>query len=226
MASVVVVSGITSSLGEAIRRRFLREGFLVAGLSRSCAEYPCDVRVQRDCDAAISKIVGDMGSISAVVNCAGINENRLLLRSSGADFISLYETNVVGAMNLTRSAIKNGGMLKEKRGCFVHVGSIVGVDGNAGQTAYAASKAALIGASNSIAKEYASVNIRSNVLCPGLIEGTQMFLSLSQLQREEILKRTLLRRCASVDEVADAVFFLSSNSYVNAQALALDGGRS
>lgn len=225
MVRVAVVSGATSALGEAVCRRLLSEGYLVARLSRGSETFPCDIRSQTECDTQIQNVVGQYGPVYTLVNCAGVNCDKLLLRSSPSDYLSLFETNVIGAMNLSRSCIKVGGMIGAKEGCLVHVGSTVGVYGNAGQSAYAASKAALIGASNSIAKEYAQFSIRSNVLCPGLISGTKMFDALTEQQKARILSESLLKRCATVEEVADAAFFLASNTYVNAQTLIIDGGR-
>eukprot|EP00744_Colponema_vietnamica_P009926 GILI01014074.1.p1 GENE.GILI01014074.1~~GILI01014074.1.p1 ORF type:complete len:236 (+),score=27.56 GILI01014074.1:32-709(+) len=225
MNKVAVVSGATSALGVAVCDRLAKEGFHVARFSRTSEAFPCNVTSQAECDDQMKKVVSSMGSVSVLVNCAGINSDKLLLRTNNDDFTSLYATNVIGSMNTIRSALKHGGMLKARHGSIVNIGSVVGVYGNSGQSSYAASKAALIGASLSIAKEYSTASIRCNVVCPGLIENTTMWEALTEQQRSKLVSTSLLQRCGTVDEVADSIYFLCNNSYVNGHVLMMDGGR-
>lgn len=125
---------------------------------------------------------------------------------------ALFETNTIGTMVMTRTVLPY--MMKNKKGSVVSVGSVVGLGGRAGQSAYAATKAALVGYSRSIAKEMGRYNIRSNVVAPGFIDTHMTEESVKD--REELMKRIALRRMGSVDDVAEAVAFLLSDkaSYI------------
>lgn len=226
----VVVSGVSSSLGEAIRHHVEGLGFCVAGISRSPADlhhrkFRGDVTNYVSCEAAVSDIVSHCGPIYGVVACAGLTSSKLLVQTSEEELEQLLKVNVMGTLNLIKAALKRGQMVKEHSGSVVCVGSSVGLEGNAGQVGYAASKAALGGAVKSLCKEYGRFGIRFNTIHPGLIENTGMANALSEEQRKHFKESCCLGRAARAEEVADAVGFFLRNSYVNGASLELHGGK-
>src|SRR6201999_1866590 len=140
--------------------------------------------------------------LDVLVANAGISIDGLLLRLKDEDILKTLSVNVVGALACSRAAIK--GMMSAKSGRIVFVSSVVGEMGNAGQTAYAASKAALLGAAKSIAREYASRGITVNAVAPGYIE-TDMTLALTDEQRQGLLSGVPLARPGSANDVAAAI---------------------
>ena len=267
----VVISGISSALGMAVRRRAENLGFAVAGISRSAPptqhqrnphlphtpnrvsdssvptfHYEGDICSFASCEDAVGRIVADHGPIYGVVACAGMTSSKLLISTPQAELEEILKVNVVGNLNLIKSCLKRGQMMRRSSlasqlpcgdsghtsssvvaagGSVVCVGSSVGLDGNAGQVGYAASKAALDGAIKSLCKEYGRYNVRFNAIHPGLIAGTGMSSKLSEAQVRAFTDRCCLGRAATVDEVADGCCFLLTNSYVNGASLEFHGGK-
>lgn len=161
--------------------------------------------------------------IDILVNNAGITRDQLLLRMSEEDFDAVLSTNLKGAFlcskAVSRSMIKTGG------GSIISIGSVVGLNGNPGQANYAASKAALVGFSKTVAKELASRLVRANVVAPGFIR-TAMTDSLSEQARASLLAEIPLARFGEAGDIAEAVLFLASDrsSYMTGQVLRVDGG--
>ena len=178
----------------------------------------------RECEGrnAVRSVVTRLGAPIGLVNVAGlyagedewigINIDGISMRCTKETMEALFETNTIGTMVMTRTVLPY--MMKNKKGSIVSIGSVVGLGGRAGQSAYAATKAALVGYSRSIAKEMGRYNIRSNVVAPGFIDTHMTEESVKD--REELLKRIALRRMGSVDEVAETVAFLLSEkaSYI------------
>lgn len=237
MARAACVFGGTRGIGMAVARRFLRAGCPVAVFSRdqnnveaaleqlSSSEPSvargrcCDVRDEASVREAMAWAEQEVGPVRYLVTSAGINLDRLLAQTSEAEMRSLLDTNLLGTLLCCRAALK-AGMLRRREGSIVTVGSVVGAKGNAGQTVYAASKAALVGLTRSLAKELASRNITVNMVQPGFID--------TGMTRAEHLKavvgRIPLMRPGEAEEVAQAVHFLATSGYVTGQALAVDGG--
>jgi 3-oxoacyl-[acyl-carrier protein] reductase len=146
-----------------------------------------------------------------------------MMRFPVSDWDSVINTNLRGAFITSQAVIRS--MMKERKGSIIHMSSIVGIMGNAGQAAYCAAKAGLIGLTKSMAKELATRNIRVNAVAPGYIE-TDMTGILTPEQKEGILKSIPLGRVGKPEEIADAVVFLASEraNYITGQVLAVDGG--
>lgn len=163
------------------------------------------------------------GPISGLVNNAGISHDSLLLRTKPSDVDQVIDTNLKGAFYVTQALSRN--FLKATDVSIVHISSIVGLMGNTGQSAYAASKAGLMGFSKSIAKEYASKGLRSNVICPGFIR-TEMTDSLTSEKKDLYLQSIPLGRLGSAEEVSNLVLFLLSkaSSYMTGEVIKIDGG--
>jgi 3-oxoacyl-[acyl-carrier protein] reductase len=182
-----------------------------------------DVAESAAADAAIDGIIKRHGRIDILVANAGIAIDALLLRQKDEDFTTLWRTNVLGAVNCARAASRS--MMRSRWGRIVFMSSVVGEMGNVGQTAYAATKAALLGAARSIAREYAGRNVTANVIAPGYID-TDMTGGMSTEHREQLLKLVPLGRIGSAQDVAAACAYLVSEEagYVSGQVLRVNGG--
>lgn len=172
---------------------------------------------------AIDEFTKTSGPISGLVNNAGVSKDTLLLRLKPDEISSIIDTNLKGAMMVTQALSRN--FLKAENVSIVHMSSIVGLMGNVSQAAYAASKAGMIGFSKSVAKELASRNVRSNVICPGFIQ-TEMTDALNEKAKEEYSKVIPLGRFGSTDEIANLTCFLLSkaSSYITGEVIKIDGG--
>jgi 3-oxoacyl-[acyl-carrier protein] reductase len=182
-----------------------------------------DVADPKACEAAIDDIVKRHGRIDVLVANAGIAIDGLLLRMKDEDLDRLWQVNVKGALACAKASVKT--MMRAKTGRIVLMSSIVGEMGNVGQTAYAASKAALIGAAKSIAREYASRNITVNVIAPGFID-TDMTNNMTDAMKEQLVKAVPLGRTGTAREIAGACVYLASDeaAYVTGQVLRVNGG--
>jgi 3-oxoacyl-[acyl-carrier protein] reductase len=174
-------------------------------------------------EQSIAEIGKRLGRLDILVANAGISLDGLLLRLSEDDFDKTLAVNLKGAVSSARAAVKI--MMRAKTGRVVFISSVVGEMGNAGQTAYSASKAALLGVTKSIAREYASRNVTVNAVTPGFID-TDMTASLSDAQKAGISAAVPLGRTGTAREVAAAVVYLASDeaAYVTGHALRVNGG--
>jgi 3-oxoacyl-[acyl-carrier protein] reductase len=172
---------------------------------------------------ALDEFTKTVAPISGLVNNAGISKDTLLLRLKPDEISSIIDTNLKGSMMVTQALSRN--FLKAENVSIVHMSSVVGLMGNPSQAAYSASKAGLIGFSKSIAKELASRNLRSNVICPGFIQ-TDMTDALQDKAKEEYSKSIPLGRFGSTQEVAELACFLLSraSSYITGEVIKIDGG--
>lgn len=182
-----------------------------------------DVADSSAVDAAIDDLTKRHGKLDILIANAGISIDGLLLRLKDDDLDKLWTTNVRGAIACARAASRS--MMRARWGRIVFMSSVVGEMGNAGQTAYAATKAALMGAAKSIAREFASRHVTVNVVAPGYID-TDMTAVLSSEQREQLVKVVPLGRTGSARDVAAACVYLASEeaSYVTGQVLRVNGG--
>jgi 3-oxoacyl-[acyl-carrier protein] reductase len=174
-------------------------------------------------EAAVAALAKRAGALDILVANAGISVDALLLRLKSSDLDSILNVNLKGALACAQAAIKP--MVRARGGRIIFLSSVVGQAGNAGQVAYAASKAALIGAAKSLAREYASRNITVNAVAPGYVE-TDMTAALEPKQREAMLAGVPLGRPASAEEIGAAIAFIASAeaAYITGQVLAVNGG--
>ena len=184
-----------------------------------------DVTRTEDVEALIKGVENAWGAIDVLVNNAGTIKDSLLIRMSVEDFDNVVALNLRGTFLCTRLVLRD--MLRNRWGRVVNIGSVVGIAGNVGQSNYAASKAAVIGFTKSVAKEVASRNITVNCVAPGYVT-TDIVEDLPQELKGKILERIHMRRFGSVQEVADLVSFLVRDeaAYITGQVIAVDGGLS
>lgn len=174
-------------------------------------------------EKAIAEAAKRHGRLDILVANAGIAIDGLLLRLKNEDFERTFAVNVRGAVSCARAATKV--MMRAKAGRVIFLSSIVGEMGNAGQAAYAASKAAILGLTKTIAREYASRNVTVNAVAPGYVD-TDMTQAIQGEQREKMLETIPLGRVGDAREIASAIVYLASDeaSYVTGQVLRVNGG--
>ncbi len=174
----------------------------------------------RDCLAAIEQTYG---SVTILVNNAGITRDNLLLRMKEQEWDAIMQTNLTSVFRLSQSVLR--GMMKARWGRIINISSVVGVVGNAGQANYAAAKAGMIGFSKSLAREVGSRGITVNVVAPGFID-TDMTRALPDVGRNALLAQIPLQRLGQPQEVAEAVAFLASEEagYITGDTLHVNGG--
>lgn len=241
MAKVALITGATRGIGKAIAIRLANAGFDIALNYRKenddltntkseiekagvdCLPVQGDISSFEDCERIAKEIFDKFGKIDVLVNNAGITKDMLLMRMKPEDFSSVVDVNLIGTFNMTRNVVPY--MVKARSGKIVNISSVVGIEGNAGQTNYSASKAGIIGFTKSLARELGSRNILVNAVAPGFIE-TDMTAVLSDSVRDEIAKKISLRRMGSAEDVAGVVEFLCSDasSYVTGTVIPVTGG--
>ena len=182
-----------------------------------------DVADPESVDQSIKEAAKRLGRIDILVNNAGISIDQLLLRVSPKDLEMTWATNVNGALYCAKACIRS--MMRNKWGRIINLSSVVAESGNAGQVVYSSSKAALLGMTRTLAREYASRGVTVNAVAPGFIE-TDMTADLPDAARQGIIDRTPLGRIGRPEEVAAAVVFLASEeaSYITGQVVRVNGG--
>ena len=165
-----------------------------------------------------------LGGLDILINNAGITRDGLLMRMSEEDWDQVMAINLKGAFNCSKAAVRP--MVRARAGRIINITSVVGVQGNAGQANYAASKAGLIGLTKSLARELGSRNITVNAVAPGLVPDTGMTSALPEQAQEHMIAQVPLGRPGTCEEVAEAVLFLASEraAYITGQVLHVDGG--
>lgn len=174
-------------------------------------------------DAFMKALEADFGSVTVLVNNAGITRDTLSMRMKDSQWDEVIETNLTGGFRLSRACLK--GMMKARHGRIINLASIVGMMGNAGQANYAAAKAGTIAMSKSIAREIGSRGVTVNCVAPGFI-ATDMTDALTDAQKQALLAQIPLGRLGSADDVAEAVVFLASRAaaYITGQVIEVNGG--
>lgn len=241
---VALITGGSRGIGKAIAEVFAQHGARVAftylsseekanalaqSLSANGAQakaYKSDAGDYAQAEALANEVVKDFGTIDICVNNAGISRDNLLLRLTPEQWDEVMAANLKSVYALTRQVIRP--MMKARKGSIINMSSIVGVNGNGGQAAYAASKAGIIGFTKSIAAELGSRAIRCNAVAPGFIE-TDMTHYLQGGDAESAKKwfeQISLGRFGKPEEIANACLFLASDlsSYITGQVLGVDGG--
>ena len=202
--------------GQALEQELQKFGTKIKG-------YRSDASKFEEAEKLVSDIVADFGTWHIVVNNAGITKDNLLLRMTEQDWDDVINVNLKSMFNTTKVTSKV--MLKNRYGVFINLSSVVGVQGNAGQSNYAASKAGIIGFSKSVAKEFGSRNIRRNVVAPGFIR-TEMTDVLDPKVVEGWEAGIPLKRAGQPEDVANACVFLASDmsAYITGQVIPVCGG--
>ena len=241
IGKTAIITGASRGIGRGIAKIFVENGCAVAFTFNSNKEaaddlvaelsseevkvkgYKSNAANYNDAQKLVEEVLVDFGSLDILVNNAGITKDNLLMRMSEEDFDQVIEINLKSIFNMTKAIQRT--FLKQRHGSLIHMSSVVGVKGNAGQSNYAASKAGMIGFSKSVALELGSRNIRSNVIAPGFIE-TEMTDKLSEDVVQGWRDGIPLKRGGQPEDVANACVFLASDlsSYITGQVLHVDGG--
>ncbi|MGZ3725094.1 MAG: 3-oxoacyl-[acyl-carrier-protein] reductase [Pseudobdellovibrio sp.] len=208
----------TYSTNEAKAQELLKS---LKGQGHLC--FQMDVANSAQVDEVTAKVLTTWPDIDGVVNNAGITKDQLLLRMKLDDFNQVIQTNLTGVFNVTKAFSK--ALLKNRKGVFVNISSVIGSSGNAGQANYAASKGGLEAFTKSVALELASRGIRANCVAPGYIKS-DMTEALTEDQLKAFNEKIPLGRAGEAREVAECVAFLLSDaaSYITGQTLHVNGG--
>lgn len=241
-AQCAIVTGGTAGIGKEIGLLLAKNGARVAlfGTNEERAQLTLayireqvpqadvhfikvDVSKTKEVGEAIKEVLVRFGQVDILVNNAGITKDQLLMRMSEQDWDDVMDINIKSCYNTSHALVRS--MMKARKGVIINISSVVGLMGNAGQANYAASKAAMIGFSKSLAKELASRNIRVNCVCPGYIQ-TSMTEALTEEQKNNIQSKIPLGRIGLPSDVAQLVLFLVSplSAYITGQVLTVDGG--
>jgi len=237
---VALVTGASRGIGRAIARALGRQGAVVIGTATSAEGAQrigayleqsgmrgrgavVDVSSDASVDALIADVAAQEGIPGILVNNAGITRDNLLMRMKGEEWDQVLSTNLSSVFRLSKACLR--GMMKERRGRIISVGSVVGLSGNPGQANYAAAKAGIIGFTKSLAREIASRNVTVNVVAPGFID-TDMTRALDEKQVQALTQQIPAARLGTVDDVAAAVVFLASDAagYITGETLNVNGG--
>ncbi len=244
--ATAIITGASQGIGACIAKRLAKDGFDVAvnhypsdsdrekalavaeecrafGVKAEC--YAADVSKFDQCEEMVKQIKADFGSIDALVNNAGITKDGLLARMKESDYDAVIAVNQKSVYNMMKFVC--GVMMKQRSGKIVNVASVAGLYGNPGQVNYSASKAAIIGMTKTVAKEFGSRNINCNAVAPGLIR-TPMTDVLSDELKAKMLDAVSLKRFGEPEEIASVVSFLVSEdaSYITGQVIEISGGLS
>ncbi len=234
---VAIVSGATGAIGAATCRALAAAGChvvvgyrsdaataeaLAAELAPHATAVALDVTDPASVDAAVAAATA-LGTVAVVVNNAGVTGDELLLRLEPEEFDRVIATNLRGAYLLTRAALRP--MLRARHGRIINVSSVVALRGNAGQVAYGAAKAGLIGMTRSLAREVARKGITVNAVAPGYVESA-MTAGLPEAARDALVGGAPIGRAVTADEVAAAIAYLASDgaAATTGVVLPVDGG--
>ena len=238
---IALVTGASRGIGEAIALKFAEQGANIAFTYLSSDEkaklleekltamgvkakgYKSDAGDFKAAEQLVADVVKEFGTIDICVNNAGISRDNLLLRLTPEQWDEVMQANLKSVYNLTKQVIRP--MMKARSGSIINLSSIVGMKGNGGQSAYAASKAGIIGFTKSIAQEIGSRNIRCNAIAPGFIE-TDMTHYLKDGGAEKWFEKIPLGRFGKPEDVANTALFLASDMspYVTGQVISVCGG--
>ena len=236
---VAVVTGGSRGIGKAIAEKFAAEGASVAILYSSnsasadavveeirnaggtAKAYQCHVENSDEVGKTIDDVVNDLGKIDILVNNAGITRDKLLMMMKEEDFDDVISVNLKGAYNTMRKVCPM--LARQRWGRVINLSSIAGINGNAGQVNYSASKAGLIGMTKSAAREFAGRGITVNAIAPGFVE-TDVTKKLAS--DENVMKRIPVGRMGRPDEIASLALFLASDAaaYITGEVIRIDGG--
>ena len=237
---VALITGAARGIGKQIALTFAKEGCNIAftdlELNEACLEtadelkalgvqvqaYASDASKFDAAHTVVEDVMRDFGRIDILVNNAGITRDTLLMRMSEQQWDQVIEVNLKSAFNFTHAVTPV--MMKQRGGSIISLSSVVGINGNAGQANYAASKAGIIALTKSVAKELGSRGIRANAIAPGFIV-TDMTKALSEETLKSFVSMIPMRRGGDPEEVAKVALFLASDlaSYVSGQVIQVNG---
>ncbi|QRX83344.1 3-oxoacyl-ACP reductase FabG [Glaciimonas sp. PAMC28666] len=238
---VALVTGASRGIGRAIALELARRGAKVIGTATSEAGAEgitaylnaeqlnggkgviLNVNDAAGCSAVVELVQKEFGTLSILVNNAGITYDQLAMRMKDEEWDSVISTNLTAVARLSRAVLR--GMMKAKQGRIINITSVVGSTGNPGQMNYAAAKAGVTGMSKALAREIGSRNITVNCVAPGFID-TDMTKSLSEQQTASLLQQIPLGRLGAAEDIAAAVCFLASRQagYITGTTLHVNGG--
>ena len=237
---VAIVTGAAQGIGRAIAESLAQAGADIAvadldpsrsvdtmsaieGLGRKALSVKVNVADANDAKVMVEQVLKAWGKVDILVNNAGITRDGLLLRMKEEDWNLVLQVNLNGTFNCTKAVLQS--MTKQRYGRIVNIASIVGVIGNAGQANYSASKAAVIGFTKTVGREYASRNVTVNAVAPGFID-TAMTQGLPADVKDTLLKQIPLGRLGTAADIAAAVRFLVSEeaAYITGHVLHVNGG--
>ncbi|MCC2960617.1 3-oxoacyl-ACP reductase FabG [Massilia sp. IC2-278] len=235
---VALVTGASRGIGKAIALELARQGAKVVGTATSesgaeaitayLAEFGgkgvvLNVTDAERCGAVVDEVQKTFGSLSILVNNAGITQDNLAMRMKDEEWDSVITTNLTAVGRLSRLVLR--GMMKAKQGRIINITSVVGSAGNPGQMNYAAAKAGVAGMTRALAREIGSRNITVNCVAPGFID-TDMTKGLGDSQHEALLTQIPLGRLGQPEDIANAVAFLAgpTAAYVTGTTLHVNGG--
>lgn len=236
-----VITGGYSGIGRAVAEKLASKGADIAlvgigsdedkqaalkavgDLGVKVEAYDCDVSDFAAGGAVIKQIIDEYGKIDILINNAGITRDKLMLNMTEEEFDAVIAVNLKGAFNMTKHVYKP--FMRQRSGRIVNLASIVGLNGNAGQANYCASKAGVIGMTKAVAKELAARNVTVNAVAPGYID-TPMTQALSDKVKDEIAAMIPMKRRGLPEDVANVIAFLCSDyaSYVTGEVIRVDGG--
>jgi 3-oxoacyl-[acyl-carrier protein] reductase len=238
---VVLITGAAQGIGRAIALRFAKEGARLAlndietqkesleklkkeieELGTEAKYYFANVASYEEVEIMIKEIEKDFGRLDVLVNNAGIIKDRTLAKMTPEEWKAVLDIDLTGVFNCTKTALP---LIVANQGSIISISSVVALEGNFGQTNYAAAKAGIIGFTKSLAKELGRFGVRVNAVCPGFIE-TKMGESVPENIKQGIKQLTALGRFGKPEEVANLVFFLASDeaSFITGEAIKIDGG--
>ena len=237
---IALISGASRGIGKATALELGREGAVVIGTATSVSGAEAiskyldehgikgkgvvlNVTSQESIDSVIEQVTTEFGTVSILVNNAGITRDNLLMRMKDEEWNDIIDTNLGSVFRMSKACLR--GMMKARKGRIISVASVVGETGNAGQANYAAAKAGIFGFTKSMAREVASRNITVNAVAPGFID-TDMTRVLPDEQKEALLNQIPLNRLGKADEIAAAIAFLASPAagYITGFTLDVNGG--
>lgn len=234
---VALITGGTRGIGLACAALFVAQGARVAICGRDearalaaadviggrCVGYACNVSDPTQAVALVNAVGKHFGALHILVNNAGMASDGLLMRMKDEQWSEVLRTNLDSVFYLCRAVSR--GMVRQRYGRIINVGSVVGLHGQAGQCNYAAAKAGLIGFTKACARELAPRNITVNLVAPGLVE-TDMTADMTPAMREEALRRIPLGRSGMPDDIAPLIAFLASDqaAYITGTVIPVDGG--
>jgi len=237
---VAVVTGAGRGIGRAVAIAYAKMGANVVCVSRTQENsakvateiealgqkswaFAVDVSDTSSVESSAKNILEATGRVDILVNNAGVTRDNLLMRMSEEEWDTVINTNLKGAFNFTKAFTRP--FMKQRSGRIINIASVIGLIGNAGQSNYAASKAALIGFTKSVAKELAPRGVTANAIAPGFIE-TDMTAVLDEKVRGDIINRIPMNRFGSPEDIANTAIFLAleSTDYMTGQVLTIDGG--
>lgn len=235
---VALVTGASRGIGKAIALELARQGAKVVGTATSeagaaaitdyLAEFGgkglvLNVTDAAACSAAVDEVQKSFGSLSILVNNAGITQDQLAMRMKDEEWDNVISTNLTAVGRMSRLVLR--GMMKAKQGRIINITSVVGASGNPGQMNYAAAKAGVAGMTRALAREIGSRNITVNCVAPGFID-TDMTKSLSEDQHASLLTQIPLARLGAPEDIAYAVAFLAGPqaAYITGTELHVNGG--